>query len=154
MTSPRATLEAEGIRKSYGGIVALKGVDFRARASSVHALLGENGAGKSTLVKVLVGAISPDAGTLHLDGREVRFSSTADAAAHGVAVVSQELSLFPDLDVLSNLFPLRGPFVVRARMAEQAEPVLRELGLDVDPRTTVASLSLEQRQLLEIARAL
>ena len=76
----------------------------------------------------------------------------------GVAIVSQELSLFPDLDVLSNLFPmrepLRGPFVVRARMAEQAEPVLRELGLDVDPRTTVASLSLEQRQLLEIARAL
>ena len=158
MTSPRDTLEAEGIRKSYGGIIALKGVDFRARASSVHALLGENGAGKSTLVKVLVGAISPDAGTLHLDGREVRFSSTADAAAHGVAIVSQELSLFPDLDVLSNLFPmrepLRGPFVVRARMAEQAEPVLRELGLDVDPRTTVASLSLEQRQLLEIARAL
>src|SRR3989442_1253255 len=158
MTSPRDTLEAEGIRKSYGGIIALKGVDFRARASSVHALLGENGAGKSTLVKVLVGAIFPDAGTLHLDGREVRFSSTADAAAHGVAIVSQELSLFPDLDVLSNLFPmrepLRGPFVVRARMAEQAEPVLRELGLDVDPRTTVASLSLEQRQLLEIARAL
>src|SRR6266849_326560 len=136
MTSPRDTLEAEGIRKSYGGIVALKGVDFRARASSVHALLGENGAGKSTLVKVLVGAIFPDAGTLHLDGREVRFSSTADAAAHGVAIVSQELSLFPDLDVLSNLFPMREP------------------GLDVDPRTTVASLSLEQRQLLEIARAL
>src|SRR5260370_8042153 len=102
MTSPRDTLEAEGIRKSYGGIIALKGVDFRARASSVHALLGENGAGKSTLVKVLVGAIFPDAGTLHLDGRQVRFSSTADAAAHAVPIVSQQFSLFPNPNLPPN----------------------------------------------------
>jgi ABC-type sugar transport system ATPase subunit len=158
MTISHDMLEAAGLYKAYGGIVALKGVDLHVRAGSVHALVGENGAGKSTLVKVLVGAIIPDAGTLRLDGREVRFSSTADAAAHGIAVVSQELSLFPDLDVLANLFPMRepcwGPLVARARMAEQAEPVLRELGLDVDPRAPVASLPLDQRQLLEIARAL
>ena len=158
MAGPTYMLEAEQLRKSYGGILALKGVDFRVRAGSVHALVGENGAGKSTLVKVLAGAIAPDSGSLRLDGQEVRFSSTADAARHGIAVVSQELSLFPDLDVLANLFPmrepLRGPIIARSRMAEQAEPVLRELGLNVDLRAPVESLSLEQRQLVEIARAL
>src|SRR3974390_3472854 len=79
-------LNAEKIHKSYGGIAALKGVDFRVRAGSVHALVGENGAGKSTLVKILVGAISPDAGILRLAGQETHFTSTAAAAAHGVAV--------------------------------------------------------------------
>lgn len=152
------TLTAIGIRKSYGGIAALKGVNFRVRAGTVHALLGENGAGKSTLVKVLVGVTTPDAGTLHLDGRQVRFASTADAAKQGVAVVSQELSLFPDLDVLANLFLMRepriGPFIARDRMAQQATPVLEELGLHVNLRAPVSTLSLEQRQLVEIARAL
>lgn len=151
-------LEAEKLRKSYGGIAALKGVDFRVRAGSVHALVGENGAGKSTLVKILAGATAPDAGILRLAGQERRFSSTAAASAQGVAVVSQELNLFPDLDVLSNLFPVRapmaGPFVARGRMWEQARPVFEELGLAIDPRTFVEDLSLEQRQLLEIARAL
>lgn len=151
-------LEAERVRKSYGGIAALKDVDFRVRAGSVHALVGENGAGKSTLVKILAGAISPDAGVLRLAGQETHFSSTAAAATHGVAVVSQELNLFPDLDVLSNLFPVHMPasrlFVARSRMWEQARPVFQELGLLLDPRALVESLTLEQRQLLEIARAL
>ena len=151
-------LNATGIRKSYGGIAALKGVDFHVRSGTVHALLGENGAGKSTLVKVLVGATTPDAGTIQLDGRRVRFTSTADAANQGVAVVSQELNLFPDLDVLSNLFlmrePRRGPIIARDQMLRQASPVMLELGLHVNPRALVSSLSLEQRQLLEIARAL
>ncbi|HET8845484.1 MAG TPA: sugar ABC transporter ATP-binding protein, partial [Ktedonobacteraceae bacterium] len=158
MSDPVYMLEANGLYKSYGGIAALKGVDFHVRAGSVHALVGENGAGKSTLVKILVGAAHPDMGTLRLDGQVVHFANTADAAAHGIAIVSQELSLFPDLDVLANLFPMReirrGPLVSRARMWEQAEPVLRDLGLNVDPALPVEALSLEQRQLLEIARAL
>jgi len=158
MTNVGNTLEAVGLRKSYGGITALNGVSFRARAGSVHALVGENGAGKSTLVKMLVGAIAPDAGTLRLDGRAVRFSGTAAAAAHGIAIVSQELSLFPDLDILANMFPLReprwGPFISRTRMAKQAEAVLHDLGLAVDLHRPASSLSLEQSQLLEIARAL
>ncbi|HTK10662.1 MAG TPA: sugar ABC transporter ATP-binding protein [Ktedonobacteraceae bacterium] len=158
MANSDAMLEAEQIRKSYGGIAALKGVDFRVHAGSVHALVGENGAGKSTLVKILSGATSPDTGVLRLAGQEVRFSSTASAAAHGVAVVSQELNLFLDLDVLANLFPMRelrmGPFVSRKRMWEQAEPVLQELALAVEANTLVEELTLEQRQLLEIARAL
>ena len=151
-------LEAQGISKSYGGVVALTGANLTVRAGSVHALLGENGAGKSTLVKIIAGAIRPDGGSLRLNGNEVSFSNTAEAARHGVAVVSQELSLFPDLDVLSNLFPMReikrGPFIDRTAMASRARPVLRDLGLRVDLRQLVGSLSLSERQLLEIAKAL
>jgi ABC-type sugar transport system ATPase subunit len=151
-------LEALGISKSYGGVVALSGAGLNVRAGSVHALLGENGAGKSTLVKVIAGAVKPDSGVLRLDGEEVSFSSTAEAARRGVAVVSQELSLFPDLDVVSNLYPMReikrGPFVDRRAMWRRAEPVLRELGLRVQPRQPVASLSLAERQLVEVAKAL
>jgi len=151
-------LEADGIAKSYGGVRALDGARLRVRAGSVHGLLGENGAGKSTLVKVICGAVAPDAGTLRLDGREVAFASTADAARHGVAVVSQELSLFEDLDVLANLFPMReprrGPFVARKEMARRARPVLADLGLDVPLRRPVGALSLAERQLVEVARGL
>jgi ABC-type sugar transport system ATPase subunit len=151
-------LEAQGVRKTYGGVVALAGADFAVRAGSVHALLGENGAGKSTLVKVIAGALKADAGTVSLDGRELSLSSTAEAVRHGIAVVSQELNVFPDLDVLSNLYPMReirrGPFVQRGEMAARARPVLADLGLDVPLRRLVGELSLAQRQLLEIAKAL
>jgi ABC-type sugar transport system ATPase subunit len=151
-------LEAREIRKSYGGVVALRGVDLWVRAGSVHALLGENGAGKSTLVKILCGAVRADSGSLELDGEDVSFSTTAEAVDRGIAVVSQELNLFPDLDVLSNLFPMReprrGPIVDRTAMAERARSVLAELGLDVPLRCEVGALSLAQRQLVEIARAL
>src|SRR5262245_57136381 len=114
-------LEARAVRKTYGGVVALSGVDLTVRAGSVHALLGENGAGKSTLVKAIAGAVVPDEGTITLDGREVRFANTAEAVRNGIAVVSQELNVFPDLDVLANLYTMReikrGPFVSRAEMA-------------------------------------
>ena len=117
-------LEARGVRKTYGGVVALAGADLTVRAGSVHALLGENGAGKSTLVKAIAGAVEPDAGSLTLDGVDVSFSSTAEAVRHGVAVVSQELNVFPDLDVLGNLYPMRepkrGPFVDRGAMWARA----------------------------------
>jgi ABC-type sugar transport system ATPase subunit len=151
-------LDVKDITKSYGGVQALAGANPRVRAGSVHALLGENGAGKSTLVKVIIGAVRPDSGNLRLDGEEVSFSNSADAARHGVAAVSQELSLFPDLDVLSNLFPMReekrGPFINRKAMEVRARPVLADLGLDVGMRQRVSTLSLAERQLVEIAKAL
>ena len=151
-------LEARALRKTYGGVVALAGADFTVRAGSVHALLGENGAGKSTLVKIVAGAIEPDSGELLLDGQPIHFATTREAVRRGVAVVSQELNLFEDLDVLANLFMLReprsGPFISRAEMERRAKPVLEELGLDVSPRTRLEELSLAQRQLIEIARAL
>ncbi len=151
-------LEALEVRKTYGGVVALDHADFTVHPGSVHALLGENGAGKSTLVKVMTGAVRPDSGTLRLDGNEVHFRNTADAAANGVAVVAQELSLFPHLDILANLFPMReprrGPLVNRRRMLELAMPVLQSLGVEHDPSTHISELSLADRQLVEIAKAL
>lgn len=151
-------LEVRGVTKTYGGVTALREASLRVRPGTVHALLGENGAGKSTLVKIIAGAERPDSGTLELDGRPVSFASTAEAARNGVAVVSQELALFPDLDVLLNLFatgPLRrGPLLSRATMAARAAPVLAELGLKVDLRQLVGDLPLADRQRIEIGRAL
>ncbi len=150
--------EAQGVRKTYGGVVALHGADFAVRPGSVHALLGENGAGKSTLVKVMTGAVRPDSGTVRLDGDEVSFKNTADAVSHGVAVVAQELSLFPHLDILANLFPMReprrGPLVDRRRMLRSASPVLAQLGIEHHPSTLISQLSLADRQLVEIGKAL
>ncbi|MER7131724.1 sugar ABC transporter ATP-binding protein [Streptosporangium saharense] len=153
-----AILEARNIGKTYGGVVALKEAGIHVEAGTVHALLGENGAGKSTLIKIMSGAVTPDRGSLTLNGRQVRFRNTGDAAQHGVAVVSQELNLFPDLDILANLYPVtgprRGPFLDRTGMAQAAAPVLDQLGLNVPVRTRLGDLSLAQRQLVEIARAL
>lgn len=151
-------LQAQNIRKSYGGVVALAGVDITVKAGSIHALLGENGAGKSTLVKILVGALHADSGTLRLDGKHIRPTNTANAVSQGIAIVSQELSLFPDLDALANLFPMRElrrfGLVDRRSMRMIAEPVLAELGLHINLDEPIGELPLEQQQLLEIARAL
>jgi len=151
-------LQSQGIAKAYGGVRALKGVDFAVRPGSVHALLGENGAGKSTLVKIMTGAVRPDTGTLRLMGAETSLRSTAHALTKGVAVVAQELSLFPHLDILDNLFPMReprlGPFIDRRRMRERALPVLEELGISRRLTTPVSALTLAERQLLEVAKAL
>ncbi|MDT0183992.1 sugar ABC transporter ATP-binding protein [Microbacterium sp. ARD31] len=147
-----------GLGRTYGGITALDDVTIEFAAGSVHAILGENGAGKSTLMKILAGAESADAGVVEVDGAEVHFSSVRDANAQGVAIVFQELSLFPELDVLANLFANReitqAGFIRRRRMAARARPVLKELGLDVRLDELVSALPLHERQLLEIAKAL
>ncbi|MDQ2958028.1 MAG: sugar ABC transporter ATP-binding protein [Actinomycetota bacterium] len=151
-------LEARNIAKQYGGVVALDGVSLAVEPGTVHALLGENGAGKSTLVKTIVGAVQPDSGELFLDGTPTRFSSTLDATRHGVAVVSQELNLFPDLSVLANMFMMheaaRAGVLDRRAMRRAVQPILDELGLDISPRTALAELSLAERQLVEIGKAL
>jgi ABC-type sugar transport system ATPase subunit len=151
-------LTASGLAKHYGGVAALEGAGITAGRGEVHALVGENGAGKSTLVKIISGAVQPDAGVVELDGDLVRFASTRQAAGHGIAIVSQELMTFGDLTVLENLFPFGGPgrfgLVSRREMERRAAPVLAELGLDVSPHVRVETLSLADRQLLEICRAL
>jgi ABC-type sugar transport system ATPase subunit len=152
-------LIADRVAKRYGGVVALRETTFTVRPGRVHALLGENGAGKSTLVKILTGTVRPDAGTVRLDGVPVTFTSNADAVARGVAVVSQELRLFPDLSVLANLYTLREPrragvLIDRSRMRREARPVLDELGVGADLLAPLCELSLADRQLVEIARAL
>ena len=150
---------ARGISKHYGGVAALDGVDLDIVPGEVHALLGANGAGKSTLVKILVGATHPSAGELRLEERPVAFRNVHEAASEGVAIVSQELNLFPDLSVLHNLFLRREPLVAgvavdRRAMRRRAAPVLEAVGLDVDLDRKLGSLRLGEQQLVEIARAL
>jgi ABC-type sugar transport system ATPase subunit len=156
--APIPACAVEGVVKSFGAVRALKGVSLAFLPGEVHAVLGENGAGKSTLMHILVGAHRADEGALYLDGRQASVRSTREAREAGVGSVFQELSLFPDLDVLANLFPLsdlsRLGFVRRRRMARVAGPVLERLGLDVDLRAPVEQLGLHDRQLLEIARVL
>ncbi|MFI0356799.1 sugar ABC transporter ATP-binding protein [Actinomadura sp. 9N407] len=151
-------LVASGLVKHYGGVTALDGVGITLTPGEVHAVVGENGAGKSTLVKIISGVVRPDAGTIELDGARVRFPGARQAAAAGVAIVSQELMTYDDLTVLENLFPYGAPrrrgLVSRREMHRLAEPVLAELGLDPPPDARVGTLSLADRQLLEICRAL
>ena len=150
---------ATNVSKHYGGVRALDGVDAEIVPGEVQGLLGANGAGKSTLVKVLVGAEEPSEGELSLHGQPVRFANVGQAVAEGVSIVSQELNLFPDLDVLQNLFVLREPryggvLVNRREMERRARPVLETVGLDVRLDRSVGTLRLAEQQLVEIARAL
>jgi ABC-type sugar transport system ATPase subunit len=151
-------LTAAGLVKHYGGVAALDAAGITVERGEVHALVGENGAGKSTLVKIISGAVRPDEGTVELDGRTVAFANTRRAAEQGIAIVSQELMTFGDLTVLENLYPLGGPrrfgLVSAREMRRRAEPVLADLGLNVDPGARVETLPLADRQLLEISRAL
>jgi ABC-type sugar transport system ATPase subunit len=147
-------LEMQGIRKQFGGVEALKGVDFALRAGEIHALVGENGAGKSTLMKVLSGVLSPDAGALRLDGRALRLRSVAEAQQAGIVMVYQELTLVPDLSVAENLFLGRLPPVVRSqRLRERARLLLAQMDLRIDPAALVRSLGTGEQQLVAVARA-
>ncbi|MFT4262268.1 MAG: ATP-binding cassette domain-containing protein, partial [Nocardioides sp.] len=153
-----AVLAARQVSKRYGGVTALAGVDLALRAGEVHALVGENGAGKSTLVKVLSGVVRPDEGEVLLDGTAVSFGGARDARGAGIAFVAQELSVFPDLSVRENLFPVgadrRFGLVRRRRLDERAAPVLARLGLRVPMHARAGELPLADQQLLEIGRAL
>jgi ribose transport system ATP-binding protein len=152
-------LEMRGIVKRFGGVTALHGTGFSIAAGEVVGLIGENGAGKSTLMKILGGIHRPDAGDIRIQGVPVAISCVADATALGIASVHQELSVFANLDIAGNVFLGREPrragvLLDRARMRRDTAPILRRVGLDLDPATPLASLSLAQRQLVEIAKAL
>jgi ribose transport system ATP-binding protein len=160
---PVARLVARDIRKTFGPTVALGGVSFAALAGQVHALVGENGAGKSTLMSVLAGAAPPDSGVLLLDGAPYRPAGPEDARRSGVAMVHQELSLCPHLDVAENIAlgdePSRFGIVRRAETRRRAEAALAKVagtrgGRRLSPRARVGDLSPGDQQLVEIARAL
>jgi len=158
--SPEFRLELAGVNKTFGGVRALKGVDFAVRAGEIHGLIGPNGAGKSTLIKIIAGVHQPDAGTLQWEGKPVHFAGPADAAAVGVATIYQELALAPNLSVAENLFlgrePRRWGWVDRRGMFRAAEAALKRLHLEEigDVNAVVGGLSTARRQLVEIARAL
>lgn len=152
-------LRMEGIRKEFPGVVALDGVDLDVRPGEVHVLLGENGAGKSTLVKILSGALAKDAGRVWIDGLEAAIGGPRQARELGVGIIYQELTLIPELSVAENVYlgrePRRfGAVVDRSRMVANTGRILDELGADVRASAPVRTLSLAQRQLVEIAKAL
>ncbi|WP_118178808.1 sugar ABC transporter ATP-binding protein [Paraburkholderia phosphatilytica] len=151
-------LEVRGVHKRFGGVHALKGVDFDLAAGEVHVLLGENGAGKSTLMGVLSGAVSPDEGTIRLDGADVSFQSPRDAHAAGIAMIPQELDLVPGLDIAANLFLgneiTRHGVLATRDMRRDAQALLARAGVSLDATLPVSSLRMGERQLVAIAKAL
>src|SRR6185503_4799665 len=152
-------LELKGIGKTFGGVEALRGVDFALLPGEIHGLVGENGAGKSTLMKIIAGVHPEFSGRLLLDGRETRFRSARDAHAAGIAMVHQELSVAPDLTVAENVFLGNQPtnrlgIVQWRRMAREAGQQLARFGIDVDPMARLGDLPIGQQQLIEIARVL
>jgi ribose transport system ATP-binding protein len=150
--------EARGISKSFGTNSVLSDVSLSLKQGEVTSLIGENGAGKSTLAKILSGIVQPDAGTLTLNGKAVRFSDPREALAAKIGIVHQELNLAENLTIAENFLlghePTHFGTLDRRKMAEITRKGLSRLGLSLDPSRLVATLSIAQRQMVEIARAL
>nr|WP_234023951.1 sugar ABC transporter ATP-binding protein [Sorangium cellulosum] len=144
--------------KRFPGVLALRDVHLALGRGEVLGIVGENGAGKSTLMKILAGVEAPDAGDVLLDGRPVALGSVRGALACGIALIHQELNLAENLDIAANIFlgrePRRGGFIDEHRIEREARAVLARVGLDHAPRAIVGGLSLGQRHLVEIAKAL
>ncbi len=150
-------IKTEHLSKIYGGVRALDGVDFDLRKGEVHAIIGENGAGKSTLINILTGAVSPDAGVITVNGVLSPLLTPASSQAAGIAVVRQELSLFPTLTVAENVLGRRGSgsgIVSWRKMWKEAHELLTRMGLDIDPKLRLEQLPIGQQQMIEIAKAL
>ena len=151
-------LSASGLTKRYPGVLALDDVSIEIRGGEVHVVAGENGAGKSTLMHTLAGATTPDAGTLSIDGTEVRFRSPRDAQALGIRMIHQELNLVPDMTVAENVLlgsePAHAGLIDRRQLANRTRAVLDRLGQRVlRADAIVGRLSLAARQITEIAKA-
>jgi ribose transport system ATP-binding protein len=149
-----------GISKTFPGVRALDGVSVSVDAGEVHFLLGQNGAGKSTLIRILCGAHHPDSGEILLNGEKVRLDSPSDARALGIAVIFQEFSLVPYLDLAQNIFLGREPRGVlpgtidHRKMHAEARRILASLGVPLDTRTLAHELGVAQQQVVEIAKSL
>ncbi|MBY5362951.1 sugar ABC transporter ATP-binding protein [Rhizobium leguminosarum] len=151
-------LSAEGVRKEFPGVVALDDVQFRLKRASVHALMGENGAGKSTLMKILAGIYTPDKGDIRLKGIEIRLKSPLDALENGIAMIHQELNLMPFMTVAENIWIRREPknrlgFIDHGVMHRMTEDLFTRLNIAIDPDIEVRHLSVANRQMVEIAKA-
>ncbi len=163
-TVARTVIEARGLVKRYGQVVALDGADFELRAGEILAVIGDNGAGKSSLIKALSGALIPDAGEIFLDGQPLHLRSPIDARRHGIETVYQELAVAPAMSIAENLFlgrELRRPgllgrlgFIDKARMLAQSVDRMTELGVGIRSMSqAVETLSGGQRQCVAVARA-
>jgi inositol transport system ATP-binding protein len=153
-----ALLEVAGVRKEFPGVLALDDVSFRLKAGTVHALMGENGAGKSTLMKIIAGIYQPDSGTFRLRGQDVRLQSPLDALENGIAMIHQELNLMPYMTVAENIWIRREPktrigFVDHGELHRKTADLFRKLKINIDPEIEVRELSVANRQMVEIAKA-
>ncbi len=150
-------LEMIGVSKSFPGVKALDNVNLRVRPHSVHALMGENGAGKSTLLKCLFGIYEKDQGKIFFKGQEINFTSSKEALENGVSMVHQELNLVLQRTVMDNMwlgrYPTKGWFIDHGKMYDDTKRIFDELDIDIDPKVKVATLSVSQMQMIEIAKA-
>ena len=163
--APQPILEARGLVKKYGQVVALNGADFQLLPGEILAIIGDNGAGKSTLIKALSGALQPDEGEIRLEGDRVHFRSPLDARKAGIETVYQELAVAPALDIASNIFlgreaRRRGPLgrvlrlLDKRAMRREAARHFAELQIGVQSiGQAVENLSGGQRQGVAVARA-
>ena len=153
----RPLLEMRGIVKEFPGVRALDRVNLTVREGSVHALMGENGAGKSTLMKCLFGIYEKDAGEILLDGERVEFKSPKQALDRGVAMVHQELNQALKRSVMDNIwlgrYPTRFGFTSEKEMEQKTRTVFEDLGLSIDPKRIMGTMSVAERQMAEIAKA-
>ena len=151
-------ISVRGLAKRYGGVVALEDMNLRVERGTIHAVVGENGAGKSTLMKVLAGVVRPDSGAIELGGQTIPLDGPNAARQHGIGMVYQELSLFPERSVLANLFvnrePVHNGLISKREMEARSKSLLQQLGLHVDVYAPVSRLSIGERQLVELARVL
>jgi ribose transport system ATP-binding protein len=151
-------LAIEHVSKSFPSVRALDNISIHVSAGEIHALMGENGAGKSTLIKIVTGVHKPDAGRLLLDGREVEFASPRDALAAAIGAVHQERNLIPRFSVGENILlehlPTRNGMVDYPEVHKRARAILDQLDHSIDTRAEVATLSVAQMQIVEIAKAL
>ncbi len=151
-------LKAEDISKRFGGVQALDNVKFDLNYGEVHALVGENGAGKSTFINLLGGIYSRDSGRFIFEGQEVEYLQPSQAQHAGIAIIHQELSMMPSMNVIENMFMGRMKGKVGILNWKELErktiEAMRVIDLDVDPRASVRDLTISQRQMIEIARAL
>ena len=152
-------LEMENIWKQFPGVLALKEVSLRIRKGTVHALMGENGAGKSTLMKVLMGIHRPDQGEIRLKGKKVEIINTNDALQLGVSMIHQELSSVPYMTVAENIWLGREPrnrigLIDHAKMNQKTQKLLDQLGINIQPDQQMSFLSVANRQMVEIAKAI
>jgi general nucleoside transport system ATP-binding protein len=152
MTTPR--LQLTGISKRYPAVLANDAINLTVLPGEIHAVLGENGAGKSTLMKIIYGAVQPDAGTVHFNGRPVRVASPAQARALGISMVYQHFSLFDSLTAAQNVWLGLDKQMTLAQVAQRMHDVASSYGLPVDPQRPVHTLSVGERQRVEIVRAL
>ena len=151
-------MEAKGIGKSFPGVRALDNIDINIKKGEVVALLGENGAGKSTLIKILSGVYQPDEGEIFLNGKKVIFEVPLAAKNAGIGVIHQELNYVPTISIAENIFmgklPLKRGFVDYKTMYAESSRIMASVGLHLNPRMTIGSCTVAQKQLIEIAKVL